>query len=148
MRNHVAGNRVGEGVGAVADAGNGQPVPVREAGAEGGRTRRGVQGASNDEVHQNVKVAFAFMDTVSHTMVNTPAERERQRRHMTWQSFRHGLAVVFCTPNLDTSSDPILMALATGPGEGTPTDEPVSPPGVPLVRLGPGTGMHALWAWR
>ncbi len=106
---------------------------IEAAGAKADRTLQQVM--RDDSVHANVKRAMPYIQIATKTIPGTPAERKVQREQLHWQFFAHGAAVAFITPNLDTSNDPVLAALALGPGEGPLTGEPTIKLGAPLVRL-------------
>ena len=82
--------------------------------------------------------AIPWLHAATKNLPNTPAERDVQRQQLTWEHLAHGKAVAFVTPNVNTSRDPVLAALAVGPGEGDLLAEPTRrglPVGQPLVRL-------------
>eukprot|EP00660_Eupelagonema_oceanica_P003475 gene3475-19147_t len=86
---------------------------IQAAGEKADRTTH--QAMTSDAVHADVKAAIPYVDVVTKTIPGSPAERKVQGRQLTWQSFRHGVGVAFCTPNLDTTMNPILACLAYGP---------------------------------
>ena len=93
-------------------------TPEEWIDAAGEKAARGRQAALRaPDVSANVKEAIPFLDIVTKTIPGTPAERELQRKQLIWQCFAHGPAVAFCTPNIDTTANPVLSAVALGPGD-------------------------------
>ena len=89
-------------------------------------------------VAPDVRTFLQAIRTTTKTQRGTPAERGVQRQELIAEQLKHGRAYAFMTPNVRTSSAPILLALAFGPGDGDLVAEPTRRglgPLQPLIRL-------------